>query len=208
MGWLFMHIQAVLCALTFFSVAVPAVFGQQHALQGGKSPDGAYEMRVVSQDINDDPHGYGLHLFKLGKQDPIFTLPTLGGYLYYASALERDHAYWHASSRFVAITDQATRHSREVYIAALDAGGDSAAVLQAPDFYQNALGRVNAVAIDFASVVTPQKWDGDDLILELYFTANGRRAYTFEVILHLSHGPNSAPYLSLKSVKKLKEGEG
>ena len=140
---------------------------------GGRSPDGAYEVRIARQNMNDEPNGYGVHIHSVKQKKRIFTIPELGGYLEYNAAVERDHSLWHASSGFVAITDQATRHSRELYIVAVSDG--TPVLMKQPDFYQNALGRVDAVEIDFSSIVTPKKWDGDDLFLDLQFTANHRR---------------------------------
>ncbi len=187
-------------------IFVTFVYADERVMDGGKSPDGAYEIRVVSEKLEYDPNGYGIHLHSVMPEKRLFTIPETGGYLQFPAAIERDHAYWHGSSRFVALTDQGSRHSRELYVVAVFDGTPK--VLEQPDFFQNALGRVNAVEIDFASVVNPKKWDGDDLILEVYCTANHRISYTFEVILHLNHDPQSKPSLSLKSVKKLKEEGG
>jgi len=190
-----------ICAIIFLSSTL--LHAEEKPLQGGRSPDGSFEVRVASQD---SLKGYKLYIRAVKPDKPLFMLPNIGGYLNFVSALERDHAYWHSSSRFVAVTDQGTRHSRELYIVSVL--GKEPTILEQPDFYQNALGQVGAVETDFASIVTPQKWDGDDLILQLYFTANQRRSYTFEIVLRLSHGQNMAPRLSLKQVKLLKEDEG
>lgn len=179
---------------------------EEKSASGGKSPDGRYEVRVSLEETTYDPLGYGMHIHDLVAGKRVFTFPGTGGYLKFNGAVERNQAYWHSSSRYVAITDQGTRHSRELYVVSLE--GETPVVLEAPDFYQNALGRVGAVHTDFAQVVTPQRWDGDDLILQLYFTANLRRAYLFEVVLHLDHGPATVPRFQLKSVKQLREEEG
>ncbi len=199
-----MRFKTSLLLLSLISIA--QAYAAESVMSGGKSPDGAYEVRIASQNVNGDTNGYGIHIHSTRPEKRLFTLPEIGGCLRFPSALERDCALWHGSSKFVAITDQGSRHSRELYIVAISDG--SPVILRQPDFYQNALGRVGAVEIDFASVVTPLKWDGDDLVLEVYFTANRRRSYTFEVVLHLAHGVQMSPWLSLKSVKKLKEEEG
>jgi len=187
-----------------FSIVATHAIAEERISEGGRSPDGAYEVRIERQN-NDEPVEYAIHVHSVNPPKRIFTLPEIGGYLNYGGAIERDRSYWHGSSRFVAITDQSTRHSRELYVVAISDGKPT--VLKQPNFYQNALGRVNAVEIDFASVVTPQKWDGDNLILELHFTANHRKSYTFEIVLLLTHELHSAPHLLLKSVKKLMEEE-
>jgi len=186
------------------SVVATSAIAEEQISEGGRSPDGAYEVRIERQATKgQEPVEYGIYVQSVNPQKRIFTLPEIGGYLGYGAAIERDHSYWHGSSRFVAITDQRTRHSRELYVVAIADGKPT--VIPQPDFYQNALGRVNAVEIDFSSVVTPQKWDGDDLILQLHLTANHRRGYTFEVVLNLTHEKYVAPHMSLKSVKLLKE---
>ena len=101
--------------------------------EGAKSPDGMYEVRIARQNMNDQPTGYGVHIHSTKPEKRVFTLPEIGGYLEYEGAVERDHSYWHASSGFVAITDQASRHSRQLYIVAISNG--SVVVLQQPDFY-------------------------------------------------------------------------
>jgi hypothetical protein len=188
-----------------FGALISSAMAEEKMAAGGKSPDGQYEVRIARE--SGEPSDYGLHIHSTQPAKRIFRIPDTGGYLRFEAAVERDHAYWHPSSRCVAITDQGTRHSRELHIIYIDEGG-KASVLGQPDFYQNALGRVGAVKMDFACVVTPQKWDGDDLILGLHFTANGRRTYDFEIVLHLSHGPATVPKLQLKSVQKTKEGGG
>jgi hypothetical protein len=93
-----------------------------------------------------------------------------------------------------------------LYLFAVDSG--RAERLELPDYIQNALGRVNAVEIDHARVSTAKRWDGDDLVVDLYFTANQRHTYTCEVVLHLTHGGYNAPTVSLKSVSSPIEGGG
>lgn len=182
-----------------------SAFAEEALSEGGRSPDGAYEVRIKREKVNDEqPSSYGIDVYRAKSKKRVFIL--VGGHVSYEGAVERDHSYWHGSSEFVAITDEVARHSRELYVVDLSQG--KPVVMQQPDFWQNALGRIDAVAIDFASVVNPKKWEGDDLILEVYFTANRRRSYTFEVVLHLSHELQAKPYLILKSVKKLKEEEG
>lgn len=190
--------------VTIIVVSGALASAKDQAAQGGRSPDGAYEVRISGQTMKDWGYEVSIHSVKPKKR--LFTLPDIGGYLQFSTALERDHAYWHESSRYVAITDQGTRHSRELYI--VDVSDGRSDVIEQPDFWQNALGRIDAVEIDFTKVVTPRKWEGDDLFLDVHLTANHRHSYTFEVVLHLNHGPQTAPRLSLKSVRKIEEEEG
>jgi hypothetical protein len=119
--------------------------------------------------------------------------------------VERDRALWHPSGQFVAIADQGFRHSTECHVYGVF--GKQVELLPLPDYVQNALGRVNSVAVDFACVSTPKRWDGDDLVVDLYFTANQRHSYRYEVILHLRHDDANAPSISLKSVSPPNETE-
>lgn len=193
-----------LCLAVCLSLSLACA--EEKPASGGKSPDGQYEVRVSLEKTTYDPLGYGMHIHDLVGGKRVFTFPDTGGYLKFNGAVERNLAHWHSSGRYVAITDQGMRHSRELYVVSM--AEETPVVLEVPDFYQNALGRVGAVETDFAQVVTPQRWDGDDLILQFYFTANLRRSYFFEVILHLDHGPATVPRLQLKSVKLVKEEEG
>ena len=171
----------------------------------GRSPDSRYAVRIFRVK-NADPSDYAVRLCSTAKTKPLFSFPDIGGYLHYPAAVERDHALWHASSQFVAITDQDTRHSTELYVLALFQGRVER--LQLPDYVQNALGRVNTTEVDFACVSKLKHWDGDDLVLDLYFTANQRRSYTCEVVLHVSHGKNNFPSIGLKSVSAPTEQDG
>lgn len=182
-------------------------------MDGGRSPNGRYEVRIahqVSNDPNSSPDGYVIHLHVAKRAKPFFTLDGVGGYNRYAAATERCHAFWHESSEFVVITDQATRHSKEIHILAVSDG--HAERLAFPDYIQNALGRVGATEIDLHCVSTPKAWNGDDLALILYFSAKsqerGRHFYTSDVTLHLSHSRNNAPTVMLKNITSPKEQEG
>lgn len=204
----------------FFKGAPPAAAGEpatktasapamEKVMEGGRSPDGAYELRIWGREKSRQDEFYEIRLYALKPEKLLFTLPDIGGYLVFDTAVERDHAWWHSSGKFVALTDQGSRHSRELYVLAVDENdaGKPVSVMHQPDFFQNALGRVKAVEIDFADVVNPQKWEGDDLHLDLHFTANHRISYTCQVVLFLQHGPQSEPRLYLKSVSE-PEGMG
>jgi hypothetical protein len=192
-----------------FFIAVTCVvhpaLGEETLMEGGRSPTGKYEVRIT-QETKDDPHDYGINIYSNAGAKPLFSLDSIGGYLRYSGAIERCRAIWHSTGEFVAITDQGTRHSRELYIVAVYP--DHAERLEIPDYAQNAFGRVDATSADFASVASPQDWDGDDLIVKYHFTANHRRSYTCEVVLHLLHGPNSAPSIELKRVSTPTKSEG
>jgi hypothetical protein len=182
-------------------------------MNGGRSPDGRYEVRIArerSPGPASVPDGYSIYLQDTKAKQTRPTLRTVGGYLRYAGATERCQAVWHSSGKFVAICDQATRHSKELYLFAVS--GDRVTRLDLPDYAQNALGRVGATEIDLHSISTPKAWDGDDLLLEFYFSTSqperGRFFHSVDVVLRLSHGPNAVPAVRLKSVGNLKKLEG
>jgi hypothetical protein len=182
-------------------------------MQGGRSPDGRFEVRIVrhaNSGPDNLPDTYSIHLHAARTAQPFYSLDSIGGYNRYGAAIERCRALWHSSGEFVVITDQATRHSKEIYIVAISNG--RAERLDIPDYIQNALGRVGATEIDLHCISTPKAWSGDDLLLTLYFSARpprgGRHFYTSDVTLHLSHGPNIAPTVGLKSVTVPIEKEG
>ena len=187
----------LLIALLFGGIVASA---EDALMSGGRSPDGLHEVRIYHLVNADTPEiSYAIRICTAPKRKRLFTISDIGGYLDYGAAIERDRALWHASSKFVVISDHDTRHSREFYVfEVVDGHVDR---LQLPDYAQNAFGRVNATSVDFAFVPTPKRWDGDDLVVDLYFTANQRRHYNCEVVLHLSHveGGNS-PSIYLKSV--------
>lgn len=170
-------------------------------MQGGRSPDGRFEVRVALVPGR-EPSDYAIQVHFAKQAKRLFTLEDIGGYLDYPTAVERCRALWHASGEFVVVTDQGTRHSREIYVLAVSPEGVKPLLI--PNFIQNALGRVNATAIDHTCVSTPVKWVGDDLCLTHHFSANvpekGRIFYTCDVVLHLDHWPNMVPDLKLKHV--------
>ncbi len=177
-----------------------AAEGMEEALlPGGRSPDGRYEVRVRGS--VEAPYGYEILVYAAGGKQPIHTLADVGGILRYTTAREECKALWHPSSKFVVVTDQPTKHSRVLHILAVS--GDRVERLKAPDYAMNAIGRADAVDHYRRSVSTPQRWEGDDLHLNLRFdTRDGE--FSSEVVLHLSHGENVALGIDLKSVSPAK----
>ena len=111
------------------------------------------------------------------------------------------HALWSPSNRFVAISERVERHSRVISVLALSPDIDTQKV-ELPDHVQNALGRIGATQVDFACISKPKVWHGDDLVLELYFTAKGRISYTCEVTLGFTMEERSQANVELKKVTK------
>jgi hypothetical protein len=190
--------KAIALALSLILVTTFA-HAEDAVMDGGRSSNGRFEVRIV-RDPHSEPSDYAIRIRSAATGRSLFTLDDVGGYLQYPGALERCHALWHSSSQFVAITDQGTRHSRELYILAVYP--KRVERLKVPDYVQNALGRVGVTEVDFACVSNLIRWDGDDLVVQFYFTANDRRSYTCEVILGVLHGDYSAPHIGLKSVSK------
>lgn len=197
-----------LLTLAFASLCFCNPINAEDALMpDGRSSDGQIEVRVFREAKSDDAASdYSVRICSVGGTTAPFLVADIGGHLDYTSAIDRDRAFWHGSSQFVAITDQGTRHSVELSLFAIIEG--KVERLNLPDYVQNALGRAHAAETDFACVSTVKRWDGDDLVLDLYFTANRRHSYSCEVVLHLYHGGYTAPSVRLKSVSDLKEDEG
>ena len=195
--------------VTFF--ACSAALAESALMVGGRSPDGRYEVRIsrvlveVDRLLKRDATGYAIGIYWAGHSKPLHTLDG-GGHLHYTAAVERCRAFWHSSSRFVAISDEPARHSREVDV--FDVSTKPVRRFELADYVQNALGRIDSTEVDFACVSTPKRWDGDDLIIELYFTAKGRHSYTCDVAFHLDGLNDSVAYLVLKQVTQPKESEG
>jgi len=196
-------ISAILAAVSFPILAL----AEDALVDGGRSPDGRYEVRLVRTAHYDPINGGSEYLFHITADKIKKSLLTLGGSRFrgYPVAKEYCKALWDKSSRFVAITDRDSRHSTEIHVVVVSAS--AATQLEIPDYVQNALGRVNATEVDFSCVSTPKQWDGDDLIVQLYFTANRRHSYTCDVTLHVYHEEQSVPSLGLKAVTKPKEDE-
>lgn len=195
-------------AATLTAAMLPSLtIAEDSLMEGGRSPDGHYEVRLArtpNYDIVNDSSEYSFQIHAKNKEKPLFTLPG-SGFRDYSVAKGYCKALWSQTSRFAVIAERDTRHTTEIYI--MDVSSDGAKRLEIPDYVQNALGRVNATSIDFACVSTPKRWDGDDLIVGLYFTANGRHSYTCDVTLHLYHEQDSESSVGLKSVSKPKEDE-
>ena len=188
----------MLLLVTFYASAEDAL------MNGGRSPNGKYEVRIVKVDA--EPSDYAICVYTVAKESSPFTISGVGGHLIYKTATERNRAFWDPSSRFVAVTDQGTRHTVEIYLLAILPSGIER--LSIPDYIQNALGRVDATSVDFACVTTPERWQGDDLVMSLYFTANNRRSYKCKITIHVTYEEHSYPRVILKSVSDIEEQEG
>lgn len=195
----------LLPALAFVFVTAFAC-AEDALMEGGRSPNGSHEVRVVHTSKSESSD-YAIRIQSARTGKSFFTLDGIGGLLSYRVALERCRALWHSSGDFVVITDQDTRHSSEIYIIAIAEG--RAARLALPDYVQNALGRVNATEVDLHCISTPIRWEGDDLLLSLYFSVDapgqGRLFYTCDCTLALVHGPQTSPSVGLKSVSPPKQ---
>lgn len=147
---------------------------------------------------------YSIQLRDAARTPSTFTLARASGPndVEYGVAKERSRALWHPSGRFVAITDQSSRFSRNVYILSLRDG--RVEQLAIPDYVQNALGRVKATEIYRDCVSIPKAWSGQELSLTLYFSALGAPQYLYscEVVLRLDQDEKGGPLVRIKSVSE------
>jgi len=175
-------------------------------MDGGRSPNAEMEIRIVNTGNPNDSENIPcrIELWAKDQKKPllVFNGPGFGGY---AAAVQDCHAFWNPSNRFVAISERADRHSRQLHVFAILR--DGARQLDLPDYVQNALGRVDATQVDFACGTNPKAWHENDLILGLYFTANSRIFYTCEVTLGFTMEEDSRAFVELKKVTH-PEGRG
>ena len=176
-------------------------------MSGGRSPGGGYEIWMSptsDPEVGGGLKRYDIQLRAAARASSIFTLTPINGPndMEYEAAKERTRALWHPSGRFVAITDQSSRFSRNVYILSVQDG--SAKQLPIPDYVQNALGRIKATEIYRDSISIPKAWSGEDLSLTLYFSAVGAQQYLYscEVVLRLDRDDDGGPAVRLKSVSE------
>jgi hypothetical protein len=158
---------------------------------------------VVSADSNANREaGYQLVFRDRATKKALGTADTIGGYTTPSVAAETTKVVWHPSGEFVAFTDRATKHSTELYVYSLLNGKPSK--IDFRDYVMNALGRVDATEIGLHCVSRPVSWEGDRLIVHLYFsvdrTDSGRHFYESTVSFQLYHDRFSTPRLQLLSV--------
>lgn len=198
---------ATILIVAWFQVA----YATDALIQGGKSPDGRYEVRIC-ETSDRDPSNYLYAVVDTKTSSRIKELAEGGGVFGYKGALATASALWHPSGSFFALIDQGTRHSQELYIYEVTA--KDAVLIHTPDYCQNALGRIGAIEGYLVSVVKPLQWDGDLLKCKLTFDASlpdqrGRSpAYEVEFTLRLMHGKDSATCVTFASMGKPYEKDG
>lgn len=192
-----------LAVATLTSVA----FAEEFLVNGGRSANGLYEVRLVrtpNYDANKDGSEYLLQIWSASDKKALLMIDG-SGFRSYSNARSYCKALWSPSNSFVAFTDRVTRHTNKMYV--VNVTPDAATQLEIPNYTDNALGRVNATRFDFACASTPKAWHSDRLSVQLYFTANGRHSYTSDVTLHAVHLEHSPPSLVLETVTQPKEGQ-
>lgn len=194
--------KAYLAMLAAFC-CIAVTHAEDALMEGGRSVDGQYEIRIArvlgeaDQLLKREATDYSIGIYESGNPKPIHSLDR-PGHLHYTAALEYCHALWHSSSRFVVISDRPARHFQTISV--FDVSKSTVKRFELPDYIQNALGRIDATTVDFACSSAPKRWDGDDLVVELYFTAKGRMTYTCNVIFSLGGLTDSYATLGLKEV--------
>jgi hypothetical protein len=179
-----------------------ALKGEDSLVGGGRSPDGRYEVRIFQTESR-DPSDYYYAVVDARRGEIVQRLSEGGGYSRYKGAATTASVLWHSSGEYFALTDHGSRHSMEMYLYAVTPR--AVTVIRSPDYFQNALGRVNATEGYLTSVVKPLKWTGDDLVCDLIFDATsrtkGRLSYKTRFTLRLLHGPNTAPTLQFVNME-------
>lgn len=171
---------------------------------------GPYELRIQSDDPGAFDGGAVIQFWNRETGKLVGTAGTSAGYGTARSSVDTMKPLWHGSGRYVAFMIRTTKHTLELAVYSLDQSKPEK--LEYADFVQNALGRIDAVSIDLHCIATPIEWVGDDLHVRLYFSTStpehGRLFYETRVVLHLDHGPNTAPTLRLLSVEPPHRLEG
>src|SRR6188472_1896094 len=93
-------------------VCVGFASAEDALMEGGRSPDGSYEVRI-SRALR-EPSDYAIQLHRAAVAKPFFTFEGTGGIHQFDMAVSRCRAIWHPSGRFVVVTDQGTKHSQEI----------------------------------------------------------------------------------------------
>jgi len=188
--------------LVFTSALAISTQAKEALVDGGRSKDGHYEVRIV-EDPDSEPSDYVFDIVDTQTKKRLVRVEDAGGILRYNAARETSQAFWDESGSFVVFTDQGTRHSLEIYV--FQVAGASASRIAIPDYVQNALGRVNATQIDLHCLSAPKRWDGTKLGLELGFSVSdpvrGRVFYTCDVTLGFHRGDSSATLLRVTQPK-------
>jgi hypothetical protein len=185
-----------------------AAHAEDTLVAGGESPDGRYQLRIYKTDSR-APSDYFYGVFDTQKRKVVKELAEGGGIANYEGAKEIAKVLWHSSSRFFALTDHGTRHSVEMYIYAIR--DTEVTLLEQPNYFQNALGRVDSTEGYMTVVVKPLQWKQDDLSCSMIFDArtkdSSREMYTVDFNLKLRHGDAQSPQLEFASMGKPKHEE-
>ena len=195
-------------SLIFLFCVIASVYAEDALLVGGKSPDGKYQIRIYKTE-SENPSNYFFGVFDTKTHQLLKQLSEGGGFARYEGALELSTVIWHSSGHFFALTDHGTRHSMEMYIYGIT--GNEVTLIQQPDYYQNALGRVDATEGYLTVVVKPLQWKQDDLACNLIYDArtkeSSRDMYSVDFTLRLRHGDSQSPALEFARMGRPKPQE-
>ena len=194
----------LLCILAFATF----LHAEDAILSGGQSPDGRYQVRIYQTDSS-DPSDYYYGVLDMKTHKILKKLSEGGGFSVYKGAKDISKVIWHPSSRFFALTDHGTRHSMEMYI--YEVTPDDVTLIEQPDYYQNALGRVNSTEGYMTCVTKPIDWKGDVLRCNLFFDAvtpdSPRAMLSVDFSFRLHHGDSQATRLEFASMGTPKREE-
>jgi hypothetical protein len=176
------------------------VSAEDTLVEGGRSPDGLSEVRLVraeGYDPNKDGSEYSFQVTSTTTGKALLTIDG-SGFRSYSNATSYCEALWSPSNSLVAITDRWTKHTNKMYV--VQVTRDAATAIEIPDYIDSAVKRVGAARFDFACISTPKEWTNDRLTLQLYFTANGRQSYLSVVALRIVPHDNFAATLVIDAV--------
>jgi len=139
-------------------------------VQGGKSPNGRYEVRLCkSGEISPGTSGYSYELADSNTGKVLQQFSAGGGFADYYGAIMVSEVLWSPSSRYFALLDHGSRHSMELYL--FRVAGSGVIELKAPDYLKKGLTLAGEKTIYLVSVVKPISWSENSLTSNFYFDA-------------------------------------
>ena len=138
-------------------------------IEGGKSPDGKYEVRVFKTSQR-EPSDYFYGLVESSSGRVIKQIDDGASYCTYEAMVnfpENAHISWNKTSDLFALTDHGGRHSMDLYL--YEVGPTSVKKIDTPDYLKRGLSVVGLKKCYLVSVAKGIEWNGDVLKCSLAF---------------------------------------